>query len=103
MAMSVRTNTRGEAGKCACAEGYVAVYNKNDSGEDIGISHFEPTGLNVHDCAYIQVRNSKIKAAEKLSRQINVPFLTCMDYLMGRLPSDLVAYASNNGFYTTPK
>lgn len=103
MVQNVRTKTLGKNGRCACDEGYVAVYDYDFEGNVLGLSHFAATELYVHDCGYIRLRNSKIKEAEKMSRQLDVPFLKCMDFLMNRAPEDGTAYAMMNGFATSPR
>lgn len=71
--------SREKNGNCACAEGYIARYGADGT----TIQGFEPTKLYVHDCEYIQLRNSKIKRAEAVAEQRGITFLQAMDYLMG--------------------
>ena len=84
--------SKAKNGNCACAEGYIGIWDEGS--ESATPDYFEPTGLYVHDCRYIKLRNSKLREAERLSNALGMPFLKAMDALMAHADrnANLVAF-----------
>lgn len=75
--MTIALIRKAKNGKCGCSEGFIATEYVDSIPQQ-----FEPTGLYVHNCEYIKLRNSKLREAENLADALDIPFLKAMDMLM---------------------